>query len=109
MSLFLPQTSSEPAKIKAFLALPFDCSYYDTIIFMYRRLRNSKLLRCLPHRGITVDDIACDRHRPLFNIFFHRVTPAIHFLQCMKKTEWLDHPGAWKTPYDYLKQLLTAK
>ena len=57
-------------------------------IFMYRTLADSKFFRCLPYRGIRLNDITCNLYRPLLNIIFQReITPQTLFLQCMRKSQ----------------------
>ena len=51
---------------------------------MYRRLADPKLFRRLPYRGIAVNDIIGDLHRPLFDIVFQGKKPYTLFLQCMQ-------------------------
>ena len=56
---------------------------------MYRALRDAERFRCLPHRGVVVDDIARYPNSSFFNIVFQRKTPQDTFLQCMKVSEGL--------------------
>ncbi len=58
-------------------------------VLMYRAFTDTECLRCLPHRGVVVDDIACYPNSPFFNIVFQRKTPQDTFLQCMKVSEGL--------------------
>ena len=71
LSLFLPQTGSEPAKSMLF-SIPFDCSYYDTIILMYRTFTDSEFFRRLSHCCIILYNKHCDFHGSFFNIIFQK-------------------------------------
>ena len=58
-------------------------------ILMYRAFRDAECFRCLPHRGVVVDDIIGYPNSSFFNIVFQRKTPQDTFLQCMKVSEGL--------------------
>ena len=58
-------------------------------VLMYCAFRDTERLRCLPYRGVVVNDIACYPYSPFFNIVFQRKTPQDTFLQCMKVSEGL--------------------
>ena len=58
-------------------------------ILMYRAFADAEGLRCLPHRGVVVDDIVGYPYSSFFNIVFQRKTPQDTFLQCMKVSEGL--------------------
>ena len=61
-------------------SIPFDCSYYDTIIFMYSGLRNTKLLCGLTHGRVMLNDIVRNINCPLFDILFQTKTPQEYFV-----------------------------
>ena len=56
---------------------------------MYRAFADTERFRCLPHRGVVVDDIARYPYSSFFNIVFQKKTPQDTFLQCMKVSEGL--------------------
>ena len=58
-------------------------------VLMYCAFRDAERLRCLPHCGVVVDDIARYPNSSFFNIVFQRKTPQDTFLQCMKVSEGL--------------------
>ena len=58
-------------------------------VLMYRAFADAEGLRCLPHRGVVLDDIARYPYSSFFNIVFQRKTPQDTFLQCMKVSEGL--------------------
>lgn len=56
---------------------------------MYRTLTYPKRLCGLPHCRIMINDIMCNLHCPLFDIFLHRIPLHSLFLQCMQKNQAL--------------------
>lgn len=52
-------------------SIPFDCSYYDTIIFMYCGLGDTKLPRRPTHRRFVFYDVKGKLNCPFLQISFH--------------------------------------
>ena len=67
--------------IEHFSCLPLqrriDCRKTVGNVFMYRRFRYAKRFGSLPHGGIVFDDVIRDFDRALFDIFSHKITPAL--------------------------------
>ena len=51
-------------------SIPFDCSYYDTIIFMYGGFTDAEFLCGGADRGPVLYDVKSEALRPLLHIFF---------------------------------------
>src|SRR5699024_1675792 len=82
----LPRADScETRQNQRFTGISSDCSYYDTIIFMYGTFTHSELFCRLPHCCIMINDVMCDLYRPLLDIFLHRFPLHSLFLQCMQR------------------------
>ena len=52
-------------------SIPFDCSYYDTIIFVYGGFADAELFRCGADCGSVFNDVQGQLHGPLLDIGFH--------------------------------------
>ena len=63
-------------------SIPFDCSYYDTIILMYGGFADAEFLSCGADSGPVFDDVKSQILGTLFHVSLHKHnTPRVLLLQ----------------------------